>query len=88
MEAMSIWSSIGVDDIYAINLDDDDTDQYHGTGHANVFVDVATARPWHDRIRLSFDADQDLHACVLLSRDNATLLRDYLTAALRAESPT
>ncbi|MEV0035489.1 hypothetical protein [Streptomyces sp. NPDC050804] len=76
---MSIWSSIGTDDIQALN-GDDAAANYRAEGEPTIAIDVATTGH-HDHIRLAlYDGCPDVTA--LLSPDAARALRDRLTSAL------
>lgn len=89
---MSIWSSVGIGfgsefvHVMAIENNDDATN-YRGEGTPDINVDVATARSWHDRVRLSLWRDAasgvgGFEAEVLLTPDAVRLLRDRLSEAL------
>jgi hypothetical protein len=98
---MSIWSSVHLEqeppasvdpmdwrgpDVLAADLHAESTDEYKATGDANLTIDVATATPWNDRIRLAVfpaaDSDAAFDVCLLLDRANAALLRDSLSSAI------
>jgi hypothetical protein len=86
---MSIWSSVSGQQVVALDGHEGDAN-YRAEGDPTYTVDVATARPWHDHIRLGVDADH-VDVCALLSPDNARALRDKLTEALAflaAEHPS
>jgi hypothetical protein len=82
---MSIWSSIGRGDPDVMAIENDgDAVNYRGEGTPDVHVDLATARSWHELIRLQVWRDDEprLDVEVLLPPDAARLLRDQLTEAL------
>ena len=47
----------------------------------DTWVDVATAKPWHSRIRVSMDSAANVIDC-FMSVDEARLLTEMLTAAI------
>jgi hypothetical protein len=81
---MSIWSSEQGGDVLAVDLHDDETDEYKAVGPARLVIDVATATSWNDRIRLAIfeNSGTSMDVCVALDRDAAGMLRDHLIAAL------
>jgi hypothetical protein len=81
---MSIWSSVP-GEIRAQDGDYDDAN-YHAQGDKSLIIGAATARSWHDHIRLSIDGpNTDVSA--ILSPAAVRELIGCLTAALDAECP-
>ncbi len=79
---MSIWSS-AQEDIRAIDMHADETDQYAGEGPESVVVDVATTGH-HDLLRLSLfnvEGAGDLDVCLMLTPDAARRLGATLARA-------
>lgn len=78
---MSIWSSVVGEEIRALDGHDYNANM-HARGEPTIAVDVATARSWHDHIRLALDDDASIEVCALLSPAAARQLRDRLNIAL------
>jgi hypothetical protein len=76
---MSIWASVPGEPIKALVNDTDDAN-YRAEGEPTAEVDVATARSWHDHIRLTIWGDGE-DTEVLLSPDAARQVGWRLLAA-------
>lgn len=82
---MSIWSSLGGPELFALD-GSTDAANYLGEGQPNVTVDVATTSN-HRLIRLAlfdFGPETPVDVDMLLTADTARLLATRLTAAAEA----
>jgi len=86
---MSIWSSVRGEDITALN-NDSHAAYYRGEAVETIYLDVATARSWHNRIRLAIWDEGDrkgVDETILLSPIAARALAAKLSEAANHVSP-
>lgn len=81
---MSIWSSLTLGDVKALNGNDEGAN-YRAEGEPSIVIDIATAAPWHDHIRLGLldFPTGAVNVDALLSPEMARKLRDTIDEALR-----
>jgi hypothetical protein len=83
---VSIWSSVNPL-VEALNGDSGAAANYRAEGKPTITIDVATARSFHDHIRLALWDEAGIDVCALLSPDDARALRDCLAEALKVVEP-